>query len=112
MSSCRKIGWILSFFVAYFGPISLGVAITLPELASRVENMSRTEREAFLIKGAKEEKEVMFYGTTPVTQVAVLRKSFNARYPFVELKRFTACVRLFSIGLRVNFAAARISQMS
>ena len=30
----------------------------------------------------------MFYGTTPVTQVAVLRKAFNARYPFVELKHF------------------------
>ena len=88
MSNHRKIGCILSFFVAYFGPTDLVAAITLPELASRVENMSRTDREALLIKGAKEEKEVMFYGTTPVTQVAVLRKSFNARYPFVELKHF------------------------
>ena len=79
MSNHRKIGCILSFFVAYFGPTDLVAAITLPELASRVENMSRTDREALLIKGAKEEKEVMFYGTTPVTQVAVLRKSFNAR---------------------------------
>ena len=88
MSNHRKIGCILSFFVAYFGLSGLGVAITLPELASRVVNMSRTDREALLVKGAREEKEVMFYGTTPVTQVAVLRKSFNARYPFVELKHF------------------------
>ena len=50
--------------------------------------MGRREREALLIKGAKEEKEVMFYGTTSVSQVAVLRKSFNTRYPFVELKHF------------------------
>ena len=63
-------------------------AVTLPELASRVESTNRSEREALLIKGAREEKEVLFYGTTPVAQVAVLRKSFNARYPFVELKHF------------------------
>ena len=88
MSKREKIRYILSFFVAYFGVAGIAAAVTLPELASRVENMSRTEREALLIKGAKEEKEVMFYGTTPVTQVAVLRKSFNARYPFVELKHF------------------------
>ena len=63
-------------------------AISLPELATRVQSMGRTEREALLVKGAREEREVMFYGTTPVTQVAVLRKAFNARYPFVELKHF------------------------
>ena len=63
-------------------------AATLPELTSRVEKMTRTEREALLIKGAKEEKEVMFYGTTPVNQVAVLKKAFSARYPFLDLKHY------------------------
>jgi iron(III) transport system substrate-binding protein len=66
----------------------LAAAVTLPELTSRVDSMNRVEREALLAKGAREEKEVMFYGTTPVTQVAVIRKHFNARYPFVELKHF------------------------
>jgi iron(III) transport system substrate-binding protein len=88
MTRRRTVWFIVSFFVAYFSVAGIAAAITLPELASRVENMSRTEREALLIKGAKEEKEVMFYGTTSVSQVAVLRKSFNARYPFVELKQF------------------------
>ena len=88
MTKRRNIGRIVSFFVAYFSVAGIAVAVTLPELASRVENMSRTDRETLLIKGAKEEKEVMFYGTTSVSQVAVLRKSFNARYPFVELKHF------------------------
>ena len=88
MTKRRTIWLVVSFFVAYFSVAGIAAAITLPELASRVENMSRTDREALLIKGAREEKEVMFYGTTPVTQVAVLRKSFNARYPFVELKHF------------------------
>ncbi len=63
-------------------------AAPLPEVVSQVEKMNRAEREALLIKGAKEEKELMFYATTPVTQVAVLRKHFNARYPFVELKHY------------------------
>jgi iron(III) transport system substrate-binding protein len=68
--------------------VAAGAAATLPEVVSQVEKMNRAEREALLIKGAKEEKELMFYATTPVTQVAVLRKHFNARYPFVELKHY------------------------
>jgi iron(III) transport system substrate-binding protein len=63
-------------------------AVTLAEVASQVEKMNRSEREAFLVKGAKQEKEVMFYATTPVNQVAVLRKYFTARYPFVDLKHY------------------------
>ena len=51
---------------------------TLPEVVTQVEKMSRAEREAFLIKGAREEKDVMFYATTPVNQVAGSR-SISAR---------------------------------
>jgi hypothetical protein len=63
-------------------------AITLPELASSVENMSRTEREALLIKGAREEREVMFYGTTPGTHFAVLRKSFKRALSICRTEAF------------------------
>lgn len=63
-------------------------AATLADVASQVEKMNRAEREAFLIKGAREEKDVMFYATTPVNQVAVLKKYFSARYPFVDLKHY------------------------
>ena len=73
---------------ALLGFATTSAAISLPELATRVQSMGQTEREALLVKGAREEREVMFYGTTPVTQVAVLRKAFNTRYPFVELKHF------------------------
>ena len=73
---------------ALLGLATTSAAISLPELATRVQSMGQTEREALLVKGAREEREVMFYGTTPVTQVAVLRKAFNTRYPFVELKHF------------------------
>ena len=59
MARRRTVWFIVSFFVAYFSVAGIAAAITLPELASRVENMSRTEREALLIRGAKEEKEVM-----------------------------------------------------
>ena len=75
---------IAQLFLQY-GPAP---AQTLPEVAKRVEKMGRSEREAFLVKGAKEEKDVMFYATTPVNQVAVLKKAFSARYPFVELKHY------------------------
>ncbi len=88
MTKLGKVWAVAILFMILGGVTSGTAATTLPELASRVENMSRAEREALLVRGAKEEKEVMFYGTTPVTQVAVLRKSFNARYPFVELKHF------------------------
>lgn len=64
------------------------VAATLQEVVSQVEKMSRAEREAFLAKGARDEKDVMFYATTPVNQVAVLKKYFSARYPFLDLKHY------------------------
>ena len=88
MIRSREVWFVCGFLVAFVLFAGSATAITLPELASRVENMNRSEREALLIKGAKEEKEVMFYGTTPVNQVAVLKKAFSARYPFVDLKHF------------------------
>ena len=54
MTKRGKIGCIISSFVAYFSVAGKAAAITLPELASRVESMSRTEREALIIKGARE----------------------------------------------------------
>lgn len=84
-----RTAWLFSsIIVLVTGYTGVAAAITLPELASRVEHMGRVEREALLVKGAKEEKQVVFYGTTPVNQVAVLKKAFTARYPFVELKHF------------------------
>ena len=85
----RKICRLSLFAIAIGLTVAVpAAALTLPELASRVDSMGRAEREALLAKGAAEEKVVMFYGTTPVNQVAVIRKHFNARYPFVELKHF------------------------
>ncbi len=83
----RLTQWVLAVVSLLVSAIPLAAA-TLPEVVGQVEKMSRAEREAFLVKGAREEKDVMFYATTPVTQVAVLRKHFNARYPFVELKHY------------------------
>lgn len=80
--------FIVTVFVFLFSALNAAAAVTLPELTTRVEKLSRAEREALLIKGAKEEKEIMFYATTPVNQVAVLKKAFSARYPFVDLKHY------------------------
>ena len=58
--------FIVTVFVFLFSALNAAAAVTLPELTTRVEKLSRAEREALLIKGAKEEKEIMFYATTPV----------------------------------------------
>jgi iron(III) transport system substrate-binding protein len=88
MAQIKSSLFIVGVFVFLLSSFTLAPAITLPELTARVEKLSRTEREALFIKGAKEEKEVMFYATTPVNQVAVLKKAFSARYPFVDLKHY------------------------
>src|SRR5438093_12559730 len=90
MIRSSEVWCVCGFLVAFVLFAGSATAITLPELASRVENMNRSEREALLIKGAKEEKSVMFYGTAPVNQVAVLKKAFFAGYPFVDLKHFVS----------------------
>src|SRR5207247_3415192 len=87
MIRSREVWFVCGFLVAFVLFAGSATAITWPELASRVENMNRSEREALLIKGAKEEIVVMFYGTTPVNQVAVLKTAFSASYPFSDLKR-------------------------
>ena len=84
----KRFSKFLLAVVSLLVSVAPSAAAMLPEVVSQVEKMNRAEREALLIKGAKEEKELMFYATTPVTQVAVLRKHFNARYPFVELKHY------------------------
>ena len=84
----KRFSKFLLVVVSLLVSVAPSAAAMLPEVVSQVEKMNRAEREALLIKGAKEEKELMFYATTPVTQVAVLRKHFNARYPFVELKHY------------------------
>src|SRR5437660_10960436 len=90
MIRSREVWFMCGFLVAFVLFAGSATAITLPELASRVENMNRSEREALLIKGAKEEQEVMFYGTTPVNQVADLKKDFSARYPSVDMKHYSS----------------------
>ena len=88
MAHIRSGLFTITVFLFLLSSFAVARAITLPELTARVEKLSRAEREALLVKGAKDEKEVMFYATTPVNQVAVLKKAFSERYPFVDLKHY------------------------
>src|SRR6187549_208475 len=88
MAHIRSGLFTITVFLFLLSSFAVARAITLPELTARVEKLSRAEREALLVKGAKDEKDVMFYATTPVNQVAVLKKYFSARYPFVDLKHY------------------------
>src|SRR4051794_18529275 len=60
--------WVTAISLMVLGLCARAGAVTLPELTSQVAGMNRSEREALLVKGARQEKEVMFYATTPVNQ--------------------------------------------
>ena len=70
------------------GVFSTARAATVEEVTAQISALGAAERETFLVKGAKEEGQVLFYSTLPVNQFAVLKDAFNARYPFLSLNEF------------------------
>lgn len=60
----------------------------MTELASAISSLSATEREALLVKGAREEGQVVYYGTLPVNQFTALKQAFNSRYPFLSVQQY------------------------
>ena len=56
MTKRRTIWLVVSFFVAYFSVAGKAAAITLPELASRVENMVEPIEKHCSLKAPKKKK--------------------------------------------------------
>ncbi|MGH6631335.1 MAG: hypothetical protein ACREB3_16535, partial [Burkholderiales bacterium] len=65
-------------------------AATMAEVTAKLATLNAQQKRDFLIKGAQDERELMFYGTILVDEFTALGKLFNARYPFVSLKHYFA----------------------
>ena len=79
------------FFVLGLCALSLvqeGRAESLPDLVAKVGSLGAAERESLLIKGAKKEGQMVYYGTLPVNQFAVLKQAFSSRYPFLAPQQY------------------------
>ncbi|MBI4529400.1 MAG: extracellular solute-binding protein [Deltaproteobacteria bacterium] len=85
----QSLGLCFFVFTAFFSGTFRDVrAASLDELAFRISSLGSTEREAALARGAKEEGQILYYGTLPVNQFAVLKEAFSARYPSLSLQQF------------------------
>jgi iron(III) transport system substrate-binding protein len=79
----------LSVIGAIVASPSVGTrAATVEDVSTQISSLSPAEREALLIKGAKEEGQMLFYATLPVNQFALLRDAFTARYPFLSVNQY------------------------
>lgn len=65
-----------------------GHAATMTEVSAKLAGQSVQQKRDFLLKGARAEGELDFYGTILVDEFTVLGKAFNARYPFLALKHY------------------------
>jgi iron(III) transport system substrate-binding protein len=79
----------LSFLAAILSsPFSAARAVSTEEVTAQISSLGAADRESLLVKGAKEEGQMLFYSTLPVNQFAVLKEAFNTRYPSVALNQF------------------------
>jgi len=86
----------VKFLALYFFLLSVCIfafdrearAANLDELTVRIASFNATDRAALLAKGAKEEGKMVFYGTIPVNQFAVLGQAFHSRYPFISVQHY------------------------
>ncbi len=65
-------------------------AATLSEVTAKIGSLNPQEKRDFLVKGAQKEGELVYYGTLLVNEFTTLGKTFNARYPFLNLKHYYA----------------------
>ena len=80
--------WFSLISLYALSPLHEGRAAGVPDLVSNIGSLSAAERESLLIKGAREERQMVFYSTLPVNQFAVLKQAFNSRYSFLTLQQY------------------------
>lgn len=87
----KPIVWAICCFLLSLGtvnPIRDSRAANISELTSVLASLGAGEREALLVTGAKKEGQMVFYGTIPVNQFAVLKQAFSSRYPFLTVQHY------------------------
>ncbi len=84
--------WIRASLLALFTLILLPSwnlrAATMAEVISKIGSLSAKQAEETLAAGAKQEGQMVYYGTLPVNQFAVLKNAFESRYPWLDLKDY------------------------
>ena len=63
-------------------------AATLAEVAAKIQPMSQQQKNAYLLKGAQAEGEMVYYGTLPIDEFLPLARVFNQRYRSIALHHY------------------------
>ena len=80
--------WFFLLGLCALSPVHEGWAASVPDLVAKIGSLGAAERESLLINGAREERQMVYYGTLPVNQFAALKQAFSSRYPFLALQQY------------------------
>jgi len=83
---------ILGCFATQFCFFILGSvsahAATIADVAAKIKSLKQREKLDYLAKGARDEGELVYYGTLPIDEFLPLAKVFNARYRALALQHY------------------------
>src|SRR5499427_4249413 len=85
----RRFCWLV--FVALCLPLLVSSSLraaTIGEIAAKIKPLTPQERLNYLVKGARGEGELAYYGTVPIDEFLPLAKAFNARYRALALQHY------------------------
>jgi iron(III) transport system substrate-binding protein len=63
---------------------------TIAEVAAKIKSLKQQDRLTYLLKGARAEGELAYYGTLPIDEFLPLARVFNARYRSMTLQHYFA----------------------
>lgn len=66
---------------------------SVEELMASVKGLSPEKRQAWIVEGAKKERQVVWYTPSSPTIVKEIITTFNQRYPFIEIEYYRAKAR-------------------
>lgn len=61
------IGFLSLFSFCVVAPVS-GYSATVAEVAAKIKSLKQQERTSFLLRGARAEEELVYYGTLPINE--------------------------------------------
>jgi iron(III) transport system substrate-binding protein len=61
---------------------------TIAEVAGKIKSLKQQEKLEYLAKGARAERELVYYGTLPIDEFLPLARVFNARYRSLALQHY------------------------
>lgn len=81
------IGFLSLFSFCVVAPVS-GYSATVAEVAAKIKSLKQQERTSFLLRGARAEEELVYYGTLPINEFLPLARVFNQRYRSIVLHHY------------------------